>query len=86
MTDLTPVLNELLKSHDARPTANPSLSLQHIDAFLTEAYRIVSSHAPDLPQGMLTSSVELTYRITQYLPERHTAGLPLDRAPSPTNI
>ncbi|PSS10802.1 hypothetical protein M430DRAFT_44936 [Amorphotheca resinae ATCC 22711] len=47
MTDLTPVLNELLKSHDARPTANPSLSLQHIDAFLTEAYRI-NSHIASL--------------------------------------
>lgn len=42
MTDLTPVLNELLKSHDARPTASPSLTLQNIDEFLKEAYRIVS--------------------------------------------
>lgn len=42
MTDLTPVLNELLKSHDARPTVNPSLTLKSIDEFLKEAYRIVS--------------------------------------------
>jgi hypothetical protein len=42
MTDLTPILNELLKSHDARPTANASLTLQNIDEFLKEAYRIVS--------------------------------------------
>lgn len=42
MTDLTPVLNELLKGHDARPTANPTLTLQNIDEFLKEAYRIVS--------------------------------------------
>jgi hypothetical protein len=42
MTDLTPVLNDLLKNHDARPTTNPSLTLQSIDEFLKEAYRIVS--------------------------------------------
>jgi hypothetical protein len=42
MTDLTPVLNDLLKSHDARPTVHPSLSLRNIDEFLKEAYRIVS--------------------------------------------
>ncbi|KAL2070562.1 hypothetical protein VTL71DRAFT_13588 [Oculimacula yallundae] len=40
MTDLTPILNELLKSHDARPTADPSLSLQNINNFLKEAYEI----------------------------------------------
>ncbi|CZS88829.1 hypothetical protein WAI453_010595 [Rhynchosporium graminicola] len=40
MTDLTPILNDLLKSHDARPTADPSLSLQNIDSFLKEAYEI----------------------------------------------
>ncbi len=41
MKDLTPLLNEALKRHGARPTADPSLSLQHIDEFLKEAYRIV---------------------------------------------
>jgi syntaxin 18 len=41
MTDLTPLLNGLLRKHDARSTINPSLSLQHIDEFLKEAYRIV---------------------------------------------
>ncbi|KAG4443192.1 hypothetical protein IFR05_001334 [Cadophora sp. M221] len=40
MTDLTPILNELLKSHDARPTTDASLSLQNIDSFLKEAYEI----------------------------------------------
>jgi syntaxin 18 len=42
MTDLTPILNELLKGHDARPTTDPALSLQHIDSFLKEAYEIVN--------------------------------------------
>jgi syntaxin 18 len=42
MADLTPTLNELLKSHDARPTLDPSLTLRNIDEFLKEAYRIVS--------------------------------------------
>jgi syntaxin 18 len=41
MTDLTPLLNELLHHHDARPTANPSLTLLNVDEYLKEAYRIV---------------------------------------------
>ncbi|KAI6713643.1 hypothetical protein JHW43_003769 [Diplocarpon mali] len=40
MADLTPAFNELLKSHDARPTTDPSLTLQNIDSFLKEAYEI----------------------------------------------
>jgi syntaxin 18 len=48
MTDLTPIFNELLKSHDARPTADPSLTLQNIDVFLKEAYRIVGILTYDL--------------------------------------
>lgn len=47
MTDLTPVLNELLKGHDARPTANPALTLQNIDEFLKEAYKIVGNSRKD---------------------------------------
>jgi syntaxin 18 len=45
MTDLTPSLNELLKSLDSRPTADPTLTLQNIDEFLKEAYRIVRLQA-----------------------------------------
>jgi len=41
MTDLTPLLNEMLRHHNARPTAKPSLALQNIDEYLKEAYRIV---------------------------------------------
>jgi hypothetical protein len=55
MTDLTPILNELLKSYDARPTANPSLTLQNIDEFLKEAYRIVSSVTLNLVRIVLIS-------------------------------
>lgn len=46
MTDLTPLLNEELKRRDASPTIDPSLSLQNIDEFLKEAYRIVWQPAP----------------------------------------
>ncbi|KAG0652885.1 Syntaxin-18 [Hyphodiscus hymeniophilus] len=46
MTDLTPILSELLKSHDAR-LAQPSLTLQNIDEFLKEAYQI-NSHIASL--------------------------------------
>lgn len=51
MTDLTPVLNELLKSQGARPIANPTLSLQNVDEFLKEAYRIVSLDMPGAVRG-----------------------------------
>ncbi|KAM3074602.1 hypothetical protein ACMFMG_008032 [Clarireedia jacksonii] len=47
MSDLTPVLNDLLKSHNAPPTADPSLTLQNLDGFLKEAYRI-NSHIASL--------------------------------------
>jgi syntaxin 18 len=46
MTDLTPVLNELLKGYNAPATIDPSLALQNIDEFLKEAYRIVSTCSP----------------------------------------
>lgn len=42
MTDLTPILNELLKGYDARPTADPAITLRNLDGFLKEAYEIVS--------------------------------------------
>jgi hypothetical protein len=42
MTDLTPVLNDLLKKHDAPPAADPALTLRDIDEFLKEAYQIVN--------------------------------------------
>ncbi|CAG8970809.1 hypothetical protein HYALB_00001596 [Hymenoscyphus albidus] len=47
MTDLTPLLDELLKSHDAKPMTSPSLTLQNIDEFQKEAYRI-NSHIASL--------------------------------------
>lgn len=42
MTDRTAALNEQLQSLSAPMTVKPSLSLNNIDAFLKEAYRIVS--------------------------------------------
>lgn len=45
MTDLTPILNELLKSYEA-PLAGKTLTVQHIDHFLEEAYKIVSPESP----------------------------------------
>ncbi|QSZ34369.1 hypothetical protein DSL72_005961 [Monilinia vaccinii-corymbosi] len=42
MTDLTPEFNKLLKELNAPSTADPSLTLQNIDEFLKEAYRINS--------------------------------------------
>lgn len=87
MADLTPILNELLKSHDARPTVDPSLCLKNIDEFLKEAYRIVrllmSSPVPNTPANHLT---EHPHRIPQHLPQRHPAILPLQRPSPPTNL
>lgn len=41
MTDITPEFNKLLMGLNAPPTIDPSLTLQNIDEFLKEAYRIV---------------------------------------------
>lgn len=42
MTDLTPLLNELLKGHDAPPAVSHPLSVEKLNSFLKEAYTIVS--------------------------------------------
>jgi len=67
MTDLTPLLNELLKRHDARPTANPSLTLQNIDEFLKEAYRI-NSHIASL--NAYLRGIRQSYLSTSQPPRR----------------
>lgn len=69
MTDLTPVFNELLKSYNAPPTADASLTLQNLDSFLKEAYRIVC-HCMDYfanPQ-YLRALPEFAYSFTEPLP------------------
>jgi len=51
MTDLTPLLNELLRHHNACQTAHPTLALLNIDEYLKEAYRIVRQYqVPNLEQ------------------------------------
>jgi syntaxin 18 len=83
MTDLTPILNELLKSQNARPTADPLLTLQNIDQFLKEAYRIVSNFF-GLSVPYLTS-LEFTHHIPSLLPQRYTPVVPLNSSPASTN-
>ncbi|ESZ89612.1 hypothetical protein SBOR_10003 [Sclerotinia borealis F-4128] len=62
MTDLTPELNKLLKSLNAPPTADPSLTLQNIDDFVKEAYRInahiasLNSYLRDIRQSYLSTA------------------------------
>lgn len=63
MTDLTPILNEVLKGHDARPTADPALTLKNIDEFLKEAYQIVG-----LPACKDTRYLAHLYRRMRTLP------------------
>lgn len=41
MTDITPLFNSALKSHDGAPVKPAQLDLQSIQEFLKEAYRIV---------------------------------------------
>lgn len=75
MTDLTPVLNELLKGHDARPTADPSLTLQNIDEFLKEAYKIVSLLC-NFGILRLILLVERAFNFPQHISQRHSTILP----------
>ena len=75
MVDLTPLLNELLKSHDAPPTANPSLSLQKMDGFIQEAYTIVGLHCLPPSFYICLQVTEYTYSQPQRVPEKHSGGL-----------
>lgn len=43
MTDVTPLFNEALQRQNALPIKSTPLSLQNIDEFLKEAYRIVGT-------------------------------------------
>ncbi|KAJ0338292.1 hypothetical protein COL154_012780 [Colletotrichum chrysophilum] len=44
--DITPLFNELLRKHNAPPVTEKKLSLEAIDGFLKEAYRIVGRPIP----------------------------------------
>lgn len=78
MTDLTPILNELLKSHNAPPTIDPSLALRNIDEFLKEAYRIVRPNPRHDRSSLLTQAQECAYSFTELVLERHQASLPFN--------
>jgi len=56
MSDLTPLLNELLKSHDAPPVTLPSFTVQNLNSFLKEAYTIVRATEmnENLPTNLTT--------------------------------
>lgn len=93
MTDLTPIFSDLLKSHNAR-LAKPSLSLQNVDEFLKEAYRIVSAMCPfhSIPfHSHLKPNIsnhshrhpERRDSLTHLLSPHHPPTLPLNRPSSP---
>ncbi len=42
MTDITPIFNGLLKSHEAPYARRKSFTVANLDDFLKEAYKIVS--------------------------------------------
>ncbi|THV47354.1 hypothetical protein BGAL_0316g00080 [Botrytis galanthina] len=62
MTDITPEFNKLLMGLNAPPTIDPSLTLQNIDEFLKEAYRInshiasLNSYLKDIRQSYLSTT------------------------------
>jgi hypothetical protein len=85
MTDLTPILNERLKSQNSQPTLDPSLALQKIDEFLKEAYRIVSPRSPENSRGLLKSFKECAYSFPQLIFKRYKASLPFDSSATQTD-
>ncbi len=85
MTDLTPILNELLKTQNSPPTLDPSLALQNIDEFLKEAYRIVSQGLFRTSCIALTQLQERTYSFSKLIPERYTASLPFNSSTTETD-
>ncbi|MCJ1468681.1 hypothetical protein MMC07_007310 [Pseudocyphellaria aurata] len=71
MPDLTPVLTELLKRHNARPKLSPRQRLDTNDDFLKEAYRI-NAHISSLHQYLL--SIRRPYLSTSPPPRRPAAA------------
>lgn len=69
MTDITPLFNEALKARNAPPVKHVPLSLQHIDEFLREAYRI-NSHIASLTSYL--RNIRQSYLSTTQPPRRHT--------------
>ena len=56
MTDITPAFNGILKGHEAAPARRKSFSIDNLDEFLKEAYKIVSSSGtPILILGLIGS-------------------------------
>lgn len=51
MTDLTPIFNGVLKSHEAASVRRKSFSVDNLDDFLKEAYKIVSVNVISIPSG-----------------------------------
>ena len=43
MTDITPLFNGILKGHEAPSARRKTFSVDNLDEFLKEAYKIVSS-------------------------------------------
>lgn len=56
--DITPVFNDLLRKRNAPIITEKKLSLEAIDGFLKEAYRIVSLYQP--PLSILENCMSLT--------------------------
>ncbi|KAF7915112.1 hypothetical protein EAE99_010308 [Botrytis elliptica] len=80
MTDITPEFNKLLMGLNAPPTVDPSLTLQNIDEFLKEAYRInshiasLNSYLKDIRQSYLSTTAPPARRTnlsSKTKPRRH---------------
>ena len=94
MSDITPLLAELLKKHDARLNASRRRASETEDTFLREAYRIVcptrshpfflpSPRVPKCPNLSIPyfsiSTTERPYILPTQLPPLNPTSLPLQR-------
>lgn len=65
--DITPVFNQVLAAHNARPIAPHVLRVQDLDAFLKEAYRI-RTHITKLHSDL--AAIRQSYLSTAHPPQR----------------
>jgi hypothetical protein len=85
MADRAQELNELLKSHDAPPIKGAALSLQNINAFLKEAYRIVRSSVLHV-SIFAYHTIEQSHSFAQYLPQEYPRIISFDCSSAYSNV
>lgn len=80
--DLSPAFNEALRRHDKPPIKPHAFDLDGVEAFVKEAYRIVSRRAPPTWLHLSNASAEQAHLRAQPVPPLYSPVLPFSSATS----